>query len=169
MAWCGATCCSSAAEKEATVAARPADPQAEESVPEASIQKAKESPPPVAEKGVSSASKETPFAALTAAAEATTPRKQLAKKPESDVISTWVYRPCNHKRMHIRAEPFVQGVKKGGTPQYIECEEVLSISEERAGDPARGEQNILFLKLADGRGWVFDHKPDVGVMCKRAG
>jgi len=41
--------------------------------------------------------------------------------------------------------------------------DVFEVAEER-----RGPDGILYLKLSDGRGWVFERKPGVGVLCERA-
>merc|ERR1712194_579728 len=38
----------------------------------------------------------------------------------------------------------------------------FEVSEERLGD-----DGILYLRLADGRGWVFEHKPGLGIVCMR--
>jgi len=44
----------------------------------------------------------------------------------------------------------------------LQPDEVFRVSEER-----QGADDILYLKLEDSRGWVFDKKPGVGTLCVR--
>jgi len=78
---------------------------------------------------------------------------------ETSKTTLWVYKPCNGKMIEVRREPEITGEKAG----VRMCPgDAFNVVEER-----NGEQNILFLKLADSRGWLFDQKPGVGVMCMR--
>uniref|UniRef100_A0A7S4VI64 Uncharacterized protein n=1 Tax=Alexandrium monilatum TaxID=311494 RepID=A0A7S4VI64_9DINO len=71
----------------------------------------------------------------------------------------WRYEPDDGNAIGIRAGPAVSAARTGNK---LFPGEVFSVSQEQAG-----EDGILYLKLADGRGWVFDRKPEVGVMCIR--
>lgn len=62
--------------------------------------------------------------------------------------------------MVIRSAPKMDGSK---TFEVIKPSVVFGVSEEKLGD-----DGVLFLRLSDGRGWVFDRKPGVGTMCVRA-
>lgn len=73
--------------------------------------------------------------------------------------TTWVYKPVNGKQIEARVSPAIMAEKAG---IRLKPGQVFDVSEE-----LRDEQNVLFLKLADGRGWIFDQKPGVGVMCLR--
>lgn len=75
-------------------------------------------------------------------------------------IATWVYNPDNGVGMAIRKESEVDGER---SPHVLSPGDVFSVSEERMRD------GVLFLKLSDGRGWIFDRAPDNGVMCERHG
>jgi len=74
----------------------------------------------------------------------------------------WAYEPCNTSStpLAIRREPIVDGPRCGQNlnvgEQFEVCEEVPDTSGA-----------VLFLKLADGRGWVFDVNPAIGTMCTR--
>eukprot|EP00931_Biecheleriopsis_adriatica_P061903 TRINITY_DN37249_c0_g1_i1.p1 TRINITY_DN37249_c0_g1~~TRINITY_DN37249_c0_g1_i1.p1 ORF type:complete len:457 (-),score=103.72 TRINITY_DN37249_c0_g1_i1:47-1417(-) len=59
----------------------------------------------------------------------------------------------------IRSEPALDGLRTG---KGLSPGELFYVSEERVG-----ADEILFLRIADGRGWAFDRKPGLGVMCRR--
>lgn len=61
--------------------------------------------------------------------------------------------------MDIRATPDVGAVRTG---KQLLCGEEFQVSQE-----LHGQDGVLYLQLADGRGWVFDSKPGVGRMCFR--
>jgi len=44
-------------------------------------------------------------------------------------------------------------------------QETFKVVEIEAG--AGADASVLFLRLADGRGWLFDEHPDLGRMCSR--
>merc|ERR1719329_1819124 len=60
-------------------------------------------------------------------------------------------------------------IRSGPSFAYAETDDVLgadavfTVSEELVGD-----DGIMFLCLADGRGWIPNQKPGVGVICERA-
>lgn len=75
--------------------------------------------------------------------------------------SLWRYRPQNEASMGIRALPDIEAAM---TKYCMQPGEAFEVSEERPG-PA----GVTFLRLADGRGWLFDRKPGVGTMCAPEG
>jgi hypothetical protein len=71
----------------------------------------------------------------------------------------WEYRPSNGKPLAIRFEPQINADRSS---EKVYPEETFEVEEIVTGDD--GE---LFLKLADGRGWLFDKHPELGTMCFR--
>lgn len=71
---------------------------------------------------------------------------------------SWRYEPWNNKVIAIRRAP---SLDSEFTDHVLHPNEAFKVQEERPGP-----DGILFLHLADGRGWVFDKKPE-GVMCVR--
>eukprot|EP00959_Pyramimonas_sp_CCMP1952_P010367 217238-Pyramimonas_sp.AAC.1 len=64
--------------------------------------------------------------------------------------------------MAIRDSAFIDGEQTG---QTLEPGEKFSVSEIQASEDTG---TILFLKLKDGRGWVFDQQDEDGdILCKR--
>merc|ERR1740121_583056 len=59
----------------------------------------------------------------------------------------------------VRATPDLNGPRCAST---LSPGEVFQVAEERASP-----DGVIFLRLADGRGWVFDKKPGAGNMCQR--
>lgn len=85
-------------------------------------------------------------------------------KPEVGILcerveaSLWKYDGLGDRQpLMIRATP---GVNAARTGQALQVGSWFYVSEELEGD-----DGVLYLLLADGRGWVFDHKPGIGVMC----
>mmetsp|Transcript_110612 Transcript_110612/g.277073 ORF Transcript_110612/g.277073 Transcript_110612/m.277073 type:complete len:879 (+) Transcript_110612:36-2672(+) len=72
--------------------------------------------------------------------------------------TTWRYNPYNGLPMGIRPAPRATDDNSG---EFLKLGEVFKVSEEK-----RGPKGMIFLKLADGRGWVFDRNP-MGFLCKR--
>merc|ERR1711920_826136 len=64
------------------------------------------------------------------------------------------------KKLGVRATPDYNGPRTGANlivgEQFDVCEERINFD------------GVIFLKLADGRGWAFDRKPGVGEMCVRS-
>lgn len=75
-----------------------------------------------------------------------------------DSLSQWRYTPYAQRSIGIRSEPTTTASKKTG--EDVQPGDVILIDEERIADEA------TFLRLADGRGWLFDRLP-AGVMCVR--
>jgi hypothetical protein len=74
--------------------------------------------------------------------------------------TTWKYLPCNDAPCAIQTGPRVGSLL---SMHEVAPGEVFQVSEERFDD----ESDVTFLKLADGRGWLFDTKPGVGQVCAR--
>lgn len=71
----------------------------------------------------------------------------------------WRYEPFNGLGMGIRKLPSIDAEKAEGL--VLNSGDCFDVDEEVHGD------GITFLRLADGRGWVFDILPGKGVMCVR--
>jgi hypothetical protein len=74
-------------------------------------------------------------------------------------LTQWIYSPDIKVPIDVRATPDVNGPR---CPTTLSPGEIFQVAEERASP-----DGIIFLKLADGRGWVFDRKPGAGNMCAR--
>jgi len=73
----------------------------------------------------------------------------------------WRCQPQNDASVGIRAMPDIEAAM---TKYCMQPGEVFEVSEERPGPGG-----VTFLRVADGRGWLFDWKPGVGTMCVREG
>jgi len=73
--------------------------------------------------------------------------------------SLWRYCPQDGRHLDIRSEPNVDG---GRSLHCLGAGDIFCVSQEKPGP-----QGVLYLELADGRGWVFDHKPGFGKMCEK--
>lgn len=74
-------------------------------------------------------------------------------------VSLWRYIPKDAASFFILAEPDL------GCPRVqavLQPGEVFGVSEE-----LQGPSGLLFLRLTDGRGWVLDVDPKLGVLCER--
>lgn len=71
----------------------------------------------------------------------------------------WRYDAGDGRHMDLRKEPRLDGPR---IRQRLNSGDVFEVAEER-----RGPDGVTFLRLADGRGWSFSHKPGVGTMCTR--
>jgi len=74
--------------------------------------------------------------------------------------SLWRFDAGDGAHINIRKAPQINGPHAGG---ILQPGETFEVSREWLG-----ADNILFLQLADGRGWLFEAKPGVGKMCTRA-
>jgi Ca2+-binding EF-hand superfamily protein len=83
------------------------------------------------------------------------------KEPEENV-TYWKYFAADGKPIGIRKLPGVEAERTGA---LLQSGEVFSVVEEKLGS---GEAGIIFLKLANNKGWLFDRKPGVGVLCFQA-
>jgi len=71
----------------------------------------------------------------------------------------WIYQPSNGLPMDVRRQPAIDGERAGF--------KVYADDAFRVRRVLNGGDGILFLELADGRGWLFSMKPGVGNMCWR--
>lgn len=72
----------------------------------------------------------------------------------------WMCQPCSGKDVGIRTGPSIDAPLLPDA--VLHPGDVFIVSEE-----LQGEEQVLFLRLASGRGWVFNCKPNVGTMCVR--
>lgn len=71
----------------------------------------------------------------------------------------WIYAPADGKPISVRVAPDIDAPR---TDFLVEAGAAFEAADERPG-----ERGVLYLRLADGRGWLFDRKPGVGVLCVR--
>lgn len=84
------------------------------------------------------------------------------EKPKSAAASAaeaklWLYNPPSFRDVAIRATPSIEGPR---TALTMRPGQRFMVSEELVG-----EDGILYLKLADGTGWMFQSKPGSGTLC----
>jgi len=91
------------------------------------------------------------------------PGHEMCYKLFEPVDELWLYDPENGKPMAVRDSPFIEGEHTG---HRVEVGEQFSVTEIQASEETG---SVLYLKLADGRGWVFDQKSDQQdtVFCRR--
>merc|ERR1719394_1318226 len=94
-------------------------------------------------------------AALEAAAAVGLPAAELEAGQRAlrqlELSPIWKYDAGDGHHMDIRKEPRMDCPR---VRQKLEPGELFCVSEER-----RGPDGVLYLELADGRGWAFDKKP----------
>eukprot|EP00930_Biecheleria_cincta_P085129 TRINITY_DN7454_c1_g1_i1.p1 TRINITY_DN7454_c1_g1~~TRINITY_DN7454_c1_g1_i1.p1 ORF type:complete len:479 (-),score=55.77 TRINITY_DN7454_c1_g1_i1:789-2225(-) len=73
--------------------------------------------------------------------------------------SRWRFQPYDGLGIGIRAHPGIDAEQVGST---LTPGDVFDVTGEY-----QGLDGLLYLKIADGRGWAFDHKPNAGIMCVR--
>lgn len=92
---------------------------------------------------------------------ASAPQPAAAPGPASaSEVQPWCYRPPDWVPLAIRPEPTVEYWPESHPGHYLHPGTVFDVDLHRWSP-----SGVLFLRLADGRGWVFDKKPGVGVMC----
>merc|ERR1712224_930850 len=80
----------------------------------------------------------------------------LGQDPDDLHNEHWQYLPVNNLPLDIRCEPDIRGPRTGID---LQPKEIFAVSQKvPSGD-------VTYLKMADGRGWVFD-RTEKGVMCK---
>lgn len=99
---------------------------------------------------------EAAVAAGVPAAEVEAGRQALRKLETSPL---WRYDSGDGHHVDLRQQPQIDGPR---VRQRLNCGDIFCASEER-----RGTDGVVYLQLSDGRGWAFDRKPGVGVMCTR--
>lgn len=75
-------------------------------------------------------------------------------------VTAWRFDAGDGAHINIRSVPAIDGPQTGC---ILQPGEVFQVSREWVG-----REGVLFLELSNGRGWVFDSKPGVGIMCVRA-
>lgn len=75
----------------------------------------------------------------------------------------WIHRPSEAAPLTIRSQPDIGGQR---TAEMLMPGDVFEVSREVEGRGPDGT-SVIYLKLADGRGWVFDRKPGAGLLCQR--
>mmetsp|Transcript_88190 Transcript_88190/g.175130 ORF Transcript_88190/g.175130 Transcript_88190/m.175130 type:complete len:355 (+) Transcript_88190:107-1171(+) len=85
--------------------------------------------------------------------------KQKVKTVAWQETTTWLACPQSNLPICIRDEPDINGPRTEG---FLVPGEAFCVCEERPG-----KDDVLYLELADGRGWAFDRKLDGRVMCVR--
>jgi hypothetical protein len=78
------------------------------------------------------------------------PGHEMCYKLSDGLDELWMYEPAHRKPIGLRGEPDIRGARTGGV---LNPGEKFRVSEIQAG-----EHGVLFLRLSDGRGWVFDEK-----------
>lgn len=82
-----------------------------------------------------------------------------ADAKEEEEPSVWRYVPDDGCHIDIRSVPAIAGSR---THERLIAGEVFRVSET-----FEGADGTLYLKLADGRGWVFESKAGIGTLCVR--
>eukprot|EP00933_Yihiella_yeosuensis_P063077 TRINITY_DN66146_c0_g1_i1.p1 TRINITY_DN66146_c0_g1~~TRINITY_DN66146_c0_g1_i1.p1 ORF type:complete len:514 (+),score=109.84 TRINITY_DN66146_c0_g1_i1:201-1544(+) len=77
----------------------------------------------------------------------------------SGAAPLWRYVPADGRHMDLRTEPLLDGERASS---FLSAGDVFCVDKEQ-----QGRDGVLYLRLADGRGWSFDHKPAFGAMCQR--
>jgi len=91
--------------------------------------------------------------------------KANAFRLPAEKTTTWVYKPINGKMIEVRVFPTCSNGRDDRAGHRVIPDEAFDVEEERLA--TQDGERILYLKLADGRGWLFDQKPGIGVMCVR--
>jgi len=73
----------------------------------------------------------------------------------------WKCTPANGRPLEVRSAPRLEATKTG--------EKLKPGAIFRVTGTLRTDVGVLFLKLADHKGWVFNHLPGVGLMCSKGG
>ena len=74
-------------------------------------------------------------------------------------VRVWRYEPPSDVGVFVRKVPDVEGEMSG---QLVAPGDAFRVDEE-----FRGADGVLYLHLADGRGWLFDAKPGTEPICRR--
>eukprot|EP00405_Crypthecodinium_cohnii_P048063 CAMPEP_0206568654 /NCGR_PEP_ID=MMETSP0325_2-20121206/25958_1 /ASSEMBLY_ACC=CAM_ASM_000347 /TAXON_ID=2866 /ORGANISM="Crypthecodinium cohnii, Strain Seligo" /LENGTH=227 /DNA_ID=CAMNT_0054072067 /DNA_START=178 /DNA_END=857 /DNA_ORIENTATION=- len=169
---CGPECCNANNDDTVPVAGKPvqADPtrEAVEDRPVKGIETSTGTAAAAVKEAAAAPPKlEPPKALPTAEGTPITQSPALAASPAPTPtkITTWVYKPFNDKVIDIRRRATLSVDKEEKAGFRMAPDEVFEVSEEVKATE-EGEE-VLFLKLADGRGWVFDKRPRKGMMCIR--
>mmetsp|Transcript_168118 Transcript_168118/g.539948 ORF Transcript_168118/g.539948 Transcript_168118/m.539948 type:complete len:851 (+) Transcript_168118:19-2571(+) len=80
----------------------------------------------------------------------------LRRRPR---LRRWLYEPPEVRKLELRQMPEVNAFRANAA---LMPGDTFPVSEEKVG-----ADGVLFLKLADGRGWAFDRLPGPGILCTR--
>lgn len=80
----------------------------------------------------------------------------LPQKP-GNAEDFWRFLPRHPGQLAIRQRPFINGPR---TSARLNPGDVFQVAEQR-----KGENDVIFLRLASGVGWVFNKMPGAGVLC----
>lgn len=75
-------------------------------------------------------------------------------------ITLWVYQPPEHRNIDFREEPRIESRRMG---KQLEPGKVFWV-----GETVDSEEGVVFLRVVDYNGWVFDRHPGLGVLCRPA-
>jgi len=81
------------------------------------------------------------------------PREKQGAHPKD----VWRFQPRQRGALVLRVRP---GLDSPRSNQKLYPGDSFVVSEQR-----KGPSDLVFLKLADGRGWAFNRSPDVGTLC----
>jgi len=90
---------------------------------------------------------------------APTSREVGSTSQEVGSTTAWRFDAGDGLHMDVRSQPDIEASRTG---MYLLPGEEFQVSQE-----LKGRGGVLYLRLADGRGWVFESKPGVGAMCFR--
>lgn len=96
----------------------------------------------------------------------------------TEETSMWRYVPDDGCHIDIRSIPAIAGGRHGlciFSELFLELwdrpfrtnERLVAGEVFRVSETFEGSDGTLFLKLADGRGWVFESKAGIGTLCVR--
>jgi len=93
------------------------------------------------------------------AAQAGTAEGDDEPPPVPAPAALWKFEPPADKGFALRSRPDMDAPRAGG---LLQPGEVFRVSEEH-----RGSDGILYLQLANGRGWTFEGRAGVGTLCRQ--
>lgn len=83
----------------------------------------------------------------------------VSGETDEEECSTWRYVPEDGCHIDIRSMPAITASR---STDRLVAGEVFRVSET-----FEASDGVTYLKLADGRGWVFDSKAGIGTLCVR--
>lgn len=84
-------------------------------------------------------------------------RRPQREKHGASPKDVWRFQPRQRGALVLRVRP---GLDSPRSNQKLFPGDSFVVSEQR-----KGPSDLVFLKLADGRGWAFNRSPDVGTLC----
>jgi len=86
------------------------------------------------------------------------PADASGHEDRAEGLTYWQYTPYNGDYITVRVAPDIHAERGDHS---------LSPGEQFVVTAEKNRDGVLYLQLAGGRGWLFDHKPGEGVMCIR--